>query len=63
MLGLAGDEVARLRGPVGLPLGARTPPEIAVAILAELTALRHGVRLAGYEAPEAVYLQDVAVCD
>ncbi len=37
------DEIARLRGPVGLYLGSKTPPEIAVAILAEMTAVRHGV--------------------
>jgi xanthine dehydrogenase accessory factor len=36
-------EIARLRGPVGLYIGSKTPPEIAVAILAELTAVRHGV--------------------
>jgi xanthine dehydrogenase accessory factor len=40
---LSGEEIARLRGPVGLYLGSKTPPEIAVAILAELTAVRHGV--------------------
>jgi xanthine dehydrogenase accessory factor len=40
---LAKDEIARLRGPVGLYLGSKTPPEIAVAILAEMTAVRHGV--------------------
>jgi xanthine dehydrogenase accessory factor len=41
---LSADEIARLRGPVGLYIGSKTPPEIAVAILAELTAVRHGVR-------------------
>jgi xanthine dehydrogenase accessory factor len=40
---LAKDEIARLRGPVGLYIGSKTPPEIAVAILAEMTAVRHGV--------------------
>jgi len=40
---LSDSEIARLRGPVGLYIGSKTPPEIAVAILAEMTAVRHGV--------------------
>ncbi len=42
---LTPQQIAKLRGPVGLRLGSRTPPEIAVAILAELTALRNGIVL------------------
>lgn len=40
-LGLSERAVARLRGPVGLAIGSRTPAEIAVAVMAEMTAVRH----------------------
>lgn len=40
--GMSAEELARLRSPVGLDLGARTPEETAVAIAAELIQLRWG---------------------
>ena len=40
-------ELLKLRGPVGLNLGAKTPPEIAMSIVAEMTAARRGVDLTG----------------
>ncbi len=40
--GMSEPELARLRSPVGLDLGARTPEETAVAIAAELIQLRWG---------------------
>ena len=40
--GVTPDELARLRGPVGLDLGGRQPPETALAILAEVVAERYG---------------------
>ncbi len=40
---LSEDEVERLSGPVGLPIGSHTPPEIAVATLAEMTAVKNGL--------------------
>jgi xanthine dehydrogenase accessory factor len=42
---LGPDEIARLHGPVGLKLGSRTPPEIALSIVAEMTAVRRGVAI------------------
>lgn len=41
--------IDRLHGPVGLPLGSRTPPEIALAIVADITAQRNGVELIARE--------------
>src|ERR1700761_7167999 len=40
--GLTEEELGRLRSPIGLDLGARTPEETAVSIAAELIQLRWG---------------------
>ena len=40
--GVADEVIARIQSPVGLDLGARTPQEIAVSILAGLVAVRRG---------------------
>ncbi|MFR9794943.1 XdhC family protein [Streptomyces sp. MS06] len=38
--GVTERELARLRSPIGLDLGARTPEEVAVSVAAEIVALR-----------------------
>lgn len=37
----------KLHGPVGLNLDALTPPEIAMSIVPEMTAIRRGMDLTG----------------
>jgi xanthine dehydrogenase accessory factor len=43
-LGVTVEQLQRLHAPVGLPIGSRSPPEIAVSIMAEITALRNASR-------------------
>ena len=40
---VSAEQMARLHGPIGLYIGSKTPPEIAISILAEMTAIRNGV--------------------
>ena len=43
--GITDEQIARIHGPIGLDLGASTPEEIALAIMAQIVATRHGRRL------------------
>ena len=43
--GFTDAEIARLRAPLGVPIGGQTPEEIAVSVMAELIAARHGAHL------------------
>jgi xanthine dehydrogenase accessory factor len=39
------ESLAALRGPIGIFIGSKTPPEIAVSVMAEVLALKNGVAL------------------
>jgi xanthine dehydrogenase accessory factor len=41
--GVAGAKLSRVMGPIGIDIGARTPEETAVAIVAEIIALRASI--------------------
>lgn len=47
-LGVSAEDIARVHRPIGLNIGSRTPPEIAIAVLAGLLANRTG-RPGGFE--------------
>ena len=39
------ENLTRLRGPIGIYIGSKTPPEIAVSVMAEILAVKNGVAL------------------
>lgn len=45
--GVSEEFLARVRSPMGLPIGARDSEEIAVSVVAEMIAVRRGAELAG----------------
>jgi xanthine dehydrogenase accessory factor len=42
--GYSDDELARIHTPIGLDLGGKSSAEVALSILAEIVAVRHGKR-------------------
>ena len=60
---VSAEQVARLHGPIGLYIGSKTPAEIAISIIAQMTAIKNGVPAAlqvGHA--EAPFEPSAAVC-
>ena len=53
---LTQEQLAKLHGPIGLYIGSKTPPEIAISILAELTAVKNAVAL-----PKAIGIEEAKI--
>jgi xanthine dehydrogenase accessory factor len=51
--GFGAADLARIHGPIGLSIGAKTPAEIAISIMAELTAVRRGKSMMAKSTREA----------
>ncbi len=45
-LDISSEQLERLHAPIGIPIGSKTPPEIAISIMAEITAVRNEIGLA-----------------
>jgi len=53
--GITDDQISHIHGPIGLPIGAKTPEEIALAILTQIVGVRHGVQLVAEDAASVPY--------
>jgi xanthine dehydrogenase accessory factor len=53
--GVTDDQISHIHGPIGLPIGAKTPEEIALAILTQIVAVRHGVRMVAKDTASVTY--------
>jgi xanthine dehydrogenase accessory factor len=42
---LTPEQIAKMHGPIGLQIGSKTPPEIAISILAQMTAIKNAIKL------------------
>lgn len=51
--GLAPERIARIHAPIGLDIGAQSPPEIAVSIMGEIIAAVRGAKLAAPRSADA----------
>jgi xanthine dehydrogenase accessory factor len=40
-LGLSFDEIDRLHAPIGFQINSKTPAEIAISVMAEITSVRY----------------------
>lgn len=49
--GFTDEQIDRIHGPIGLNLGGKTPPEVAVSIIAEIVAVRRGKDPRGAQSP------------
>ncbi|BBV03280.1 XdhC family protein [Providencia rettgeri] len=46
--GMTETEIERIHAPIGIPIGSKTPPEIALAIMADIVAHKNGVVSSSY---------------
>lgn len=43
-LEVAQDQMDRLHAPIGIPIGSKTPPEIAISVVAQITSIRNALQ-------------------